>query len=350
MHRTLLILFALAAAALALGGSRSPDRTLVGEPSAEHVDRRPAPPGPHQDAPAARASDTPHGLPPASERAQGHAHRIVDADPIPADPNPDEEIETGEAQNATSSKLLTYRGGPVQTAPRIYLILWGSSWSTSAGDPYGVANRLHYLYGGLGGSTWANVLKQYTSNYGSFTNPTGQYKGYLRDTSYVPAKPTVSDIQAVVQRAANQMADYGYNAQYVVAMPWGVADQKSTANHWCGWHDWKYASGSSWVTYTALPYEPYMDRYVYGCGGGSVNGATNGVLDGVSILAGHEYAETVNDPGLNAWLDADNSENGDKCSWVNLGNRTLANGYSFPMQPTWSNQWRNQYQYGCYFS
>ena len=55
---------------------------------------------------------------------------------------------------------MSWRGGPVQTSPRIYLVLWGNSWTTT-GDPNGVANRLHYFYDGVGGSSMANVLKQY---------------------------------------------------------------------------------------------------------------------------------------------------------------------------------------------
>jgi serine protease len=242
---------------------------------------------------------------------------------------------------------MTYRGGPVQTTPRIYLVFWGPTWFTG-GDPNGVANRLHYFYQGVGGSTWADVLKQYGSNYGTFSNPTAQYQGWWQDTTPVSSTPTQADVARAAQRAAQHFNDYGYNAQYVIATPWGVVDQYSTANSFCAWHNWTSA-GNGWITYTSLPYTPYMDTRGAGCGGGKVNG-TSGTLDGVSINAGHEYAETVNDPGLNAWLDSDGSENGDKCSWVNLANRTLTNGYSFPLQPTWSNQWRNQYGYGCYFS
>ena len=86
------------------------------------------------------------------------------------------------------------------------------------------------------------------------------------------------------------------------------------------------------MTHTSLPYTPYLDYIGRGCGGTKVNGS-NGVLDGVTINALHEYAETVNDPGLNAWLDVDNSENADKCSWINLANKTLTNGYVFRSSP-----------------
>jgi hypothetical protein len=329
-------------AAVVVGGGNGPSgRTATpGAPGAK--------PSVHSARPAVPASHTGLGLPPASERAHRRPGKAVPTKvPRPATKHEQEEVENGEGKNGYSQKLLTYGGGPVQTTPRVYLVFWGSSWTTN-GDPYGVANQLHYFYQGVGGSTWANVLKQYGSNYGTFSNPSGQYQGWLRDTTPVPTNPTQADVARVAQRAAQSMNDYSYNAQYVIALPWGVVDQYSTANSFCGWHNFTYV-GSSWVTYTSLPYIPYMDRTGAGCGGGRVNG-TNGTLDGVTVIAGHEYAETVNDPGLNAWRDADGDENGDKCSWVNLQNRTLANGYTFPVQPTWSNVWRNQYGYGCYFS
>ena len=147
---------------------------------------------------------------------------------------------------------------------------------------------------------------------------------------------------------ANQVNDFSFNAQYVIAMPWGVVDQRTTQLRACAWHAWANTP-YGWVTYTALPYTPYMDARKVGCGGGKVNGS-KGVLDGVTINALHEYTESVNDPGLNAWSDSDGDENADKCSWSSLANVKLTNGKLFPAQPTWSNAKRRQYGYGCSYS
>jgi serine protease len=311
-----------------------------------------------QDRHATRAASSPALVrPPSSQlplsgRAEPRADGGVSgAVPQHAHGHEEEEVENGEAKNPTSNRQLQYHnGGAVQTSPRIYLVLWGPSWNTN-GDPNGVANRLHYFYQGLGGSNYANALKQFSGSTGAFTNPTGQYKGWIRDTSSVPAQPTKAQVQAAAVRAAQRLNDFNYNAQYVIATPWGVVDQYATAQSFCGWHDWTYAGGNgNWVTYTSLPYMPYMDAIGRGCGGGTVNGATNGKLDGVTILASHGYAESVNNPGLNAWFDSDGSENADKCSWVNLSNYRLVNGYTLPVQPYWSNAWRSTYGYGCYYS
>jgi serine protease len=83
-----------------------------------------------------------------------------------------------------------------------------------------------------------------------------------------------------------------------------------------------------------------------GCGQNMVNPTNDafghGYLDGYSIVAGHEYAEAVTDPGnqsgiQDGWNDATTSENGDKCAWTNLQNITLA-GQTYAAQPMWSNE------------
>ena len=71
-----------------------------------------------------------------------------------------------------------------------------------------------------------------------------------------------------------------------------------------------------------------------GCGANSVAGD----LDGFSITAGHEYAETITDPDPGTgWVAPDGEENGDLCAWQNLHTIDLSSG-SFAVQPTWSNQ------------
>lgn len=250
------------------------------------------------------------------------------------------------SRDATSTKLLAYHGGRVQTTPRIYLIYWGSDWF-DGGDPDGVANRLRLFYKGVGGSDYADALKVYDGKSTAFTNPAAQYQGWRQDWSPVPTHPSQSQIEAVVRRAATRLNDLSYNAQYVIATPWGVSDQLLNAHKWCAWHDWTaVGTEGRWVTFTVMPYMPYLDALGRRCGGGTVNGA-KGKLDGVTILAAHEYGESVNDPDFQAWYDNDGDEIADKCSWINLRNALLRNGYWFPVQPQWSNSLRKAEGNGC---
>ena len=48
----------------------------------------------------------------------------------------------------------------------------------------------------------------------------------------------------------------------------------------------------------------------------------NGTLDGVSIVEGHEYAETITDQNpAGGWTDPSGSETGGKCAWITPGHQ-----------------------------
>ena len=61
----------------------------------------------------------------------------------------------GSVRAASTSDDLFYHGGVggigVETAPKIYLILWGSQWDNN--DPSGEAGILENFYRGVGGSS-----------------------------------------------------------------------------------------------------------------------------------------------------------------------------------------------------
>lgn len=273
--------------------------------------------------------------------------------PVAASSGPGATVEGAASPPNTKSQLYLYNqgNGVVQTSPRVYLILWGD-WS-SKGDPYALQTRLYQLYNGLGNTSWGTVLTQYQTGCTKGTwnctgahagNPANPYKGYWKDTRAVPTTPTQSQIAAEAARAAVAFGDYSYNAQYVIALPTGHGDTQFAGKGGsdCAWHSWTSVNGS-WVTYTALPYQTDANNcYAY-----SVNGLS-GRLDGVTLVASHEYAESVTNPGTNAWYDNDSpgQENGDKCSGYGA-NLKLSNGYTFPIQMTWSNYHRYYYGAGC---
>ena len=92
------------------------------------------------------------------------------------------------------------------------------------------------------------------------------------------------------------------------------------------------------IAFTNLPYIPDAGA---SCGADFVNG--NGPLDGVSIVEGHEYAETVTDQNpAGGWTDNSGAETGDKCAWITPGTNggsfdlSLTTG-SYAVQTTWAN-------------
>jgi len=230
-----------------------------------------------------------------------------------------------------SGSNMTYHGGPVQTAPKIYVVYWGSAWNGS-GDPNGERSYYNSFVSLIGGSKWLNTVTQYTQSNGQHVgNAPGSFIGSYVDTgSTPPSHPTQTQIANEAARAAAHYNDYSVNASYIVAMPHGISPS-GFGTQYCAWHSAATVSGKGTIAYTNFP---YMSDVGYSCGAGSVNNP--GTLDGVSIVGGHEQAETETDPQPNTgWLDSSNGEIGDKCAWTGLEDNPYVGNY--PTQPLWSN-------------
>ena len=285
---------------------------------------------------------------------------------------------------AVGSGQLAYGGGidgiGVTTgAPKVYLVFWGSQWGTAtttngtmtlSGDSKGMAPRLQALFKGLGtnSETWSGVMTQFCQGVstGATTCPAsaahvgyptgGAFAGIWADPSTAaPSQATGHQIGVEAVAAAshfgNTAAALNRNAQYVIVSPSGThPDGFNTANgNFCAWHDYNgdttlsggaVASSVGDVAFTNLP---YITDAGTSCGQNYVNAGTAGTLDGVTIVEGHEYAETITDQNpAGGWTDTTGYENADKCAWVGVGgtggaqNVSFASG-SFAMQATWSN-------------
>ncbi|GAC1326255.1 MAG: hypothetical protein NVSMB13_10840 [Mycobacteriales bacterium] len=242
-----------------------------------------------------------------------------------------------------------------------------------------MAARLQALMKGIGtnGDTWSQVMSQYcdgvsygaascpaSANHVAYPTPGGVLAGVWTDSS-APApnqatgKQIAAEAIAGAQQFGNTTAVANRNAQYVVVSPSGTDPDgfhtNDPASNFCAWHDWtgdtalpggQIFSPVGPLAFTNLPYIPDMGSE---CGANEVNAGTAGALDGVSIIAGDEYAETITDPfPAGGWVDANNDENGDKCMWVVAGSPTSATAPvgaqniqfatgNLPMQSTWSN-------------
>jgi serine protease len=270
-----------------------------------------------------------------------------------------------------SANNLIWHGGTVEVTPAVYIVYWGPEWQAGFSASHGgftytsatVQNYLETFFNSVGGSPWAGVQTQYcqgimapafscTGQAGAqqIGNPTGQLKGVWTDTTPVPqnilatglaTNLTTDPIEAAAVRAA---AHFGYdpNATYFIFTPPG---HQATAygTVYCAYHSETTHTTSPGVRYAFMPYVPEQGA---GCGVNSVNKTDDafghGYLDSYSIVAGHEYAEAVTDPGnltgfQDGWNDATTSENGDKCAWTGLQNITLGTQY-FAVQPLWSNE------------
>jgi serine protease len=251
------------------------------------------------------------------------------------------------------SNNLSYHGGVggigVETAPRVYLVFWGSQWNNN-NDPYGEAGILQNFLGDVGGSSWLNSVTQYCQGVGTGTTtcPSGSAfasnvitfsgAGWNDNASAAPSHPTQSQLAAEAVRAAAHFGNTGAGSnnstQYVIA----TATQNSASGfgtQYCAWHSSTSSSYGN-IAYTNLP---YMTDAGGSCGANFVNGGSSGITDGVTIVEGHELAETITDQFPNGgWLDGSGAENGDKCAWSSAtSNQSMRGGSSFPVQPLWSN-------------
>ena len=286
---------------------------------------------------------------------------------------------------AISSSELSYGGGingiGVTTGhEKVYLVFWGSQWGaagkdgsgnvTLAGDRSGEVPYLQRLFKGLGtgGETWSGVATQFcqgvpagatscpASNSQHVAYPAGgALAGVWADESAAaPGRATGHQlgVEAVTAAAhfGNKTAASNRNTQYVILSPTGTHPDgfNTPSGDFCGWHDWNGDSTlpggpvSSPYGHIAFSNLPYITDAGRACGENFVNSGKAGLLDGVSIVNGHEYAETVTDqnpPG--GWTDASGDETADLCEWntgpgARTANLALTTGI-FAMQPLWVN-------------
>jgi len=274
------------------------------------------------------------------------------------------------AQQVSANNLI-YHGGLVETVPAVYLVYWGTEWQqgfsfAAGGFTYSnttVQNYVNAFFNNAGGSPWAGVQTQDCQgiSIGSFTcagqssaqyvtNPSGQLKGTWTDPTPVPATIVTTGLvenqtnDPLEAEAIAAAAHFGYdvNATYFILTPPGHA-ATAYGSVYCAYHSETGHTTGHGVRYAFMPYVPEQGA---GCGTNSVNQTNNafgnGYLDGYSIVAGHEYAEAMTDPGnqmgiQDGWNDVQGSENGDKCAWTGLQNISLG-GNNYAVQPMWSNE------------
>src|SRR5579863_2150061 len=283
---------------------------------------------------------------------------------------------------AASANDLNYGGGidgiGVTTGhEKVYLVFYGSQWGTQgtnsngdvtlSGDPSGLAPYLQEFMKGLGtgNELWSGVMTQYcdgvatgaqtcpASNTEHVAYPTGgALAGVWVDES--TASPQTATGHQLGVEAVNAAAHFGNttaalnrDAQYVIISPTGTDPDNYQTQGFCAWHDYNGDSTLSGgpvtspygdIAFTNLPYIPDAGS---SCGANFVN--ANGPLDGVSIVEGHEYAETITDQNpAGGYTDSSGSENGDKCAWITPGTSggsfdlTTGTG-TFAVQTTWAN-------------
>lgn len=265
---------------------------------------------------------------------------------------------------------MAYFGGKVDVTPKIYLVLrgWGEPGAfnhtgVSPSDPDGVGTLMQNFIAAMGGTSWGNIATQYYQNnyngtFSNISNPKQELASVWHD-DVTPIHDNLSPLE-MAQEAGRAAQHFGVtnlaNAQFIVATPQMYNDAGFNQNSYCAWHDYttplSYPGVTTGIAFTNMP---YVLNAGGGCGKDIVNPAPAGDKDGVTIVLGHEIAETLTDPGAEeqagqvqygAWFDYQSWEIGDKCAWVGDGlqvpgspfNMVGNDGRTYPIQSLWSNQ------------
>jgi hypothetical protein len=295
---------------------------------------------------------------------------------------------------ASASNDLVWHGGNagagaigVEQKPAVYLVYWGTEWADgfqtadTDGKLYSSKTLQTYVnsfFQSVGGSPWANIQTQYCNvvlvgatscvgGSGFIANPRNQLKGVWTDPTPVPSDIVASGLaqnladDPIAAEAVRASAHFRYDPQatYIILTPPRTIATGQPV--YCGYHTQTSSVdglGNPYrVQYAFIPWqnENWPGIGTSGCGMHYVNATSdafgNGIFDGWSIVTGHEYAEAVTDPDnfatwQDGWLDAQGSENGDKCAWVDTQNIHLGT-HDFAVQPLWSNEAFDATGNGC---
>ena len=298
----------------------------------------------------------------------------------------------------TSANNVRYGGGNdgigVTTGDeRVYLVFFGSQWGTTgtdgngdttlSGDPSGQAPYLQEMFKGLGtgGEQWSGVMTQYCEGVsaGAQTCPAaaphvayphgGALAGVWVDES--AASPAPGDRSPA--RAG------GDQRRHPLRQHDGRLEPGRPVRHPVpAWHPprWvQHPDRAGLLRLARLERRPHPQRRrpvrpptvtsrsptcptsptpAVNCGQNFVRSGSAGNLDGVSIVAGHEYAETITDQNpAGGWFDLGGEEAADKCAWQQTGTGKVAlltlPTETFAMQGFWANN-ANSGKGGCRFT
>jgi serine protease len=299
---------------------------------------------------------------------------------------------TGSAAAGSASNVRygggTHNIGVTTGDEKVYLVFYGSQWGTMSTngkgddtfshDSAGEAPYVQELFKGLGtgGELWSGVMTQYCQGVsaGAQTCPPRArhvaypHGGALADVWYdnSSASPAQASGNQLAQEAASAAVHFGNttaalnrDAQYVILSPPGSDPDQYKESGFCAWHDYTGDSaldggGAVSPGYIAFTNMPYLPDVGVTCGANFIDPGPSLKLQGVSIVGGHEYAETITDQDpAGGWVDRNGNEVADKCAWKQAGTGkvgllSLPTG-KFAMQGTWANS-ANSGKGGCRFT
>jgi len=229
-------------------------------------------------------------------------------------------IRNASLQAARGTTAITYRGGPVLLAPKVYKIYYGTWSNPCASTDNSTAGVVNNLLGNINTSAWyrtntsyysvtaGTLAKNYSTTYlanagCSYVNAPGASLDYTGGTQ-------VSDV-ALAQITANGWVPTSQDIYFVLTS--ADVNVNGFKVSFCGYHG-------------ILSSSPVKSQYSFVGDSGANTGCTSSTIatlapnsnptaDAMVSVIAHELVETVSDPQLNAWYDGSGNENADKCAW-----------------------------------
>jgi IPT/TIG domain len=270
---------------------------------------------------------------------------------------------------AATTTNLRYHGGPVMPSNTNYAVYWAPSGAPAY--PAGYRSGLNRFFEDLahdsgGDQNVDSVATQYGDSAGELANYDSRFGGAIIDADPYPADGCaaapicLTDAQIKKELSAYVKAHglpQDLTHEYFMLTPPGVescferagfeCSAGSESPLYCAYHGFIKATGGP-IVYANDPYVTGIE----GCDSGEHpnDKPSDGAIDGG---LSHEHNESITDPQLNAWYDAEGFENGDKCNSPNQkyeygpplgtapdGSRynQVINGDLYWYQQEWSNE------------
>ena len=214
---------------------------------------------------------------------------------------------------------IRYHGGPIMLGTTKVYVIWYGSWTGNT-----ALTLVPVFVPALGGSSYFNINTTYTDASGAkVTNALG-FGGQTTDAYSRGKLLGDSDVAMVVANAlAAKKLVRDPSGIYVVLSSADVNETSGFCTRYCGWHTYGTLNGAQ----TRIAYVGNPDRCPTACEAQTARSPNgNPGADGLVSILAHELDESVTDPNLNAWFDAQGAENADKCAWTFGTTRTVANG------------------------
>lgn len=223
------------------------------------------------------------------------------------------------AKPTTAAGLpIEYHGGYVMDAGVNVYLVWYGDW-TGWKAPTILPDFVQHL----GGSPYYGINTTYDDAHGrragNAVTLAGQVTvGYTHGTSLGDGE--VGQIAEEAIRAGQLPLDV--HGVYFVLTSDDVAEGGFCAGY-CGYHSYELVDD----VYVKYAFVGNPAQCPYGCEP-QQDASPNDSLsaDGMASIFAHELSETVSDPYVDAWYDADGEENADKCAWTFGDEYTTSNG------------------------